>query len=507
MIYNFNLGIGWASSGVEYAQAYRAKVLKNLKVKAKFFFSDMFRTDNIEHMTKNIGLDDDQVVWLYQYFTDYDTEPCSYPVSELEESFGDAEYKTTPDKNRIQYSFPEENRFVNVYLSSVDKTMAQRVEYVVGGYLIRTDYYSSGKIFSEFFVPRDGEARVCSRRFYNRDGKVAYEEFIDENEKEKEKEGESIFRFPDRIYYSKEELMAAVVDDIDFLPEDVVIADRTTLWGQPVFRHHKPAKLCIVLHAEHYSTSITDEHHILWNNYYEYVFDHADKVDTFITSTDIQNKTLKEQLEKYGNVQPHIVTIPVGALDKLRKPEAGRKPFAVLTTSRLASEKHVDWIAKAVIRAREAVPELTLDIYGTGGEEKKIREIIEDAKAEDYIRLMGHKNMDERYKDYSAYIAASTSEGFGLTLMEAVGSGLPMIGYDVPYGNQTFIADGENGYLLTVDREEEGPEEMVEKLVNGLVRLFTEADLKAFEKKSYQIAEPFLSKHIEEKWMRLVEGK
>ena len=23
MIYNFNLGIGWASSGVEYAQAYR----------------------------------------------------------------------------------------------------------------------------------------------------------------------------------------------------------------------------------------------------------------------------------------------------------------------------------------------------------------------------------------------------------------------------------------------------------------------------------------------------
>ena len=26
-VYNVNLGIGWASSGVEYAQAYRAKVL------------------------------------------------------------------------------------------------------------------------------------------------------------------------------------------------------------------------------------------------------------------------------------------------------------------------------------------------------------------------------------------------------------------------------------------------------------------------------------------------
>ena len=34
--------------------------------------------------------------------------------------------------------------------------------------------------------------------------------------------------------------------------------------------------------------------------------------------------------------------------------------------------------------------------------------------------------------------------------MEAVGSGLPMIGFDVPYGNQTFIEDGGNGYLLPV---------------------------------------------------------
>ena len=28
MVYNFNLGIGWASSGVEYAQAYRANLFR-----------------------------------------------------------------------------------------------------------------------------------------------------------------------------------------------------------------------------------------------------------------------------------------------------------------------------------------------------------------------------------------------------------------------------------------------------------------------------------------------
>ena len=39
MIYNFNLGIGWASSGVEYAQAYRARALRNAGLEARFVFT------------------------------------------------------------------------------------------------------------------------------------------------------------------------------------------------------------------------------------------------------------------------------------------------------------------------------------------------------------------------------------------------------------------------------------------------------------------------------------
>ena len=34
-IYNINFGIGWASSGVEYAQSYRAQMLRHLKRRCK----------------------------------------------------------------------------------------------------------------------------------------------------------------------------------------------------------------------------------------------------------------------------------------------------------------------------------------------------------------------------------------------------------------------------------------------------------------------------------------
>ena len=69
-VYNINLGIGWASSGVEYAQAYRAKIFREMGQEAKFVFMDLILGDNIEHMTSKIGFADDEIIWLYSYFTD-----------------------------------------------------------------------------------------------------------------------------------------------------------------------------------------------------------------------------------------------------------------------------------------------------------------------------------------------------------------------------------------------------------------------------------------------------
>ena len=59
------------------------------------------------------------------------------------------------------------------------------------------------------------------------------------------------------------------------------------------------------------------------------------------------------------------MAIPVGSLERLRQPDnaIGRKPFSLITASRLAAEKHIDWLVSAVILAKEEVPELTFDKY------------------------------------------------------------------------------------------------------------------------------------------------
>ena len=82
-VYNVNLGIGWASSGVEYAQAYRAQSLRKLKIPAKFIFSDLILANNIEDLTKNLGYSDDEIIWFYNFFTDVKIAPSDYPLSKF----------------------------------------------------------------------------------------------------------------------------------------------------------------------------------------------------------------------------------------------------------------------------------------------------------------------------------------------------------------------------------------------------------------------------------------
>ena len=207
--------------------------------------------------------------------------------------------------------------------------------------------------------------------------------------------------------------------------------------------------------------------------------------------------------EKYMEETPNVVTIPVGSLPELKYP-VERKKYSLITASRLATEKHVDWLVEAVAKAKKQIPELTLDIYGKGPEEDKLKELIEKHSCQDSIRLCGQQNLEEVYKNYEAYISGSTSEGFGLTLMEAVGSGLPIIGFDVRYGNQTFIDDAENGYKIPVhDRMES--KERIEKLSERIIRMFTEADMEQFHAHSYAKAQNYLTTEVEKRWATLLK--
>lgn len=498
MVYNFNLGIGWASSGVEYAQAYRAKMLRNIGIEAKYVFTDMFPRENIQHMTKNIGFLDSEIIWLYTFFTDTKISPVTFTLKQLEETFATDKYTFSRDGKTAKYVFEGSNNFNTVYMVDETSDLVHRVELVSHGALIRKDYYTYCRIYSEYYAPLDKKAHMYQRRFFNEDGSVAYEEINDNDV--------IMYQFPDKLLCSKEELVGYLVSKLNLTEDDVVIIDRTTGIGQAIMQNASKARIGSIIHADHYSEGSTTEENILWNNYYEYAFSQRDKISFYISATEDQNRLMRSQFEKYLDFTPNVITIPVGSLPELKYPEGERKKYSLITASRLATEKHVDWITEAVIKARKTLPELTLDIYGEGPESKKVKEIIEANDAQGYIKLRGQHNLEEVYKNYEAYIAGSTSEGFGLTLMEAVGSGLPIIGFDVRYGNQNFIDHEKNGYKIPVHDKME-KEERVNLLAEAIVKLFTEADLKNSHAHSYEKAKNYLTSEVEKRWAMVLNQK
>ena len=504
-VYNINLGIGWASSGVEYAQAYRAHAFRDADIAAKFVFSDLILGNNIADLTSNLGFNNDQIIWLYNFFTDVKISSSTVLLKDFvaKANLEQRGFVCQDDNGskEVYFTCQSENLTIVPRYNDQSKKTIDQVSYLFNNRLIKREFYSYVKYATEYYTGAKDNNRVVFREFYNEDGTCAYVQHVGKN-------GNETFEFSDCYYYSKTELYQAMLKKLNFQSNDVIILDRMDedkqlVNGPLVFAYHKPAKLIVAVHADHYDKHYTNDHQVLWNNFYEYQFTHYRDVDCYVVATKKQQDLLTKQFRHFYNATPKIVAIPVGSIHQLVNPIEKRKPCSMITASRLAKEKHVDWIIKASTIAKKRIPDLTLDIYGEGGERGRLQELIKKAEAQSYIRLMGQRNLANVYQKYETYIAGSTSEGFGLSLLEAVGSGLSMIGFDVPYGNQTFIEEQKNGYLLPYE-EDWDTHKKESLLATAIINTFTQPSLKKFHQYSYKIAKSYLTTEVAEKWQRLL---
>ena len=152
--------------------------------------------------------------------------------------------------------------------------------------------------------------------------------------------------------------------------------------------------------------------------------------------------------------------------------------------------------------AHDKEPNLNFDIYGKGVEQENLEHLIDELGAGSYIHLRGHANLQQIYPQYELYVTASQWETFGLTLMEAVGAGLALVGFDARYGNPTFIKDGENGYL--VPYSETMDEDLLVSQMADKILFALESDLESMHQVSYDLAKQYLKPEILEAWRKLL---
>ncbi len=182
-------------------------------------------------------------------------------------------------------------------------------------------------------------------------------------------------------------------------------------------------------------------------------------------------------LLSYGINTP-IQTIPTGIdLDKykvritqerrkqmLEKYGVSERERVIVSVGRLAFEKNIDEILENMKKLHEIREDVVLLIVGGGPYEQELKNTVEEMDMEEYVKFTGMvspEEVPEYFQLGEIFVCASESEAQGLTYVEALASGLPLLCKNDDC-LEDVLEEGYNGYFFSDFRSfEDGIEKLL----------------------------------------------
>jgi len=195
------------------------------------------------------------------------------------------------------------------------------------------------------------------------------------------------------------------------------------------------------------------------------------------------SEAVKRVLLDAGNSEAKISVIPHGVPDAPRgdrlvlRRELGIAPeaFALFNAARFIRDKGQD----VLLDMMETTPpfghpstggEFTCVLYLVGDTDTDFgREVQQRAVGMDGVHFMGYRDDVQRILPaFDVYVSGGRREAFGLSLVEALAAGIPVVATDVG-GVAEVVADGETG-LLAPSEDSDALAEAVWKLRDDSLR-------------------------------------
>ena len=142
------------------------------------------------------------------------------------------------------------------------------------------------------------------------------------------------------------------------------------------------------------------------------------------------------------------------------------KPFVFVTTCRLVPVKNLDTLIKVFSELVEQHQDkaLKLWIVGDGPEKERLESLVEELTIQDQVVFWGfQEDVVPFLEQANAFILPSFSEGFSISLVEAMLCGLPCIVTN--QGGPSEIVDhGKTGFLINI-KDSDDLKEMMEEVL------------------------------------------
>ena len=239
--------------------------------------------------------------------------------------------------------------------------------------------------------------------------------------------------------------------------------------------------------AKKYNVPLVYTHHTMFEEYTHYVPMEFAKLKKFVVSLSTGYANMSDHViapsESVGHilkergVRTPIAVVPTGiGVEKLEHGDGTKvrasvgiptNAFVIGYVGRLAPEKNPDFLCSAVALFLHAETTARFLVVGYGSSKSQMQEFFSQQGLSSRVHFLGklrEEELGDAYHAMDAFVFASKTETQGLVLVEAMCAGVPVVGLDAP-GVREVIRDGDNGYLLKVERAQKFAE-AVKKLAD-----------------------------------------
>ncbi|WP_328384538.1 glycosyltransferase family 4 protein [Streptomyces sp. NBC_00400] len=172
---------------------------------------------------------------------------------------------------------------------------------------------------------------------------------------------------------------------------------------------------------------------------------HYRTLDALVTTTEADAAVYRARMPMPGVrvlSVPNIVPAPDG-------PPSQGTSKVIAAAGRLVRGKRFDLLIEAFSAVAAKHPDWRLRIHGGGAERAQLQGLIDGLGLNGQAELTGPRSpIEAEFAKASIVASASDAESFGMTLVEAMRCGVPVVSTDCPLGPGEIIHDGTDGLLV-----------------------------------------------------------
>lgn len=335
------------------------------------------------------------------------------------------------------------------YISPLTGLKYERHEYNLYGLLHRKTFYVNNSTLKHSDELIDVNGSVYCKRYFNdkNNNKMNFIELYDQ--------GKVINTF------KNDKALAEYYFQERFEDRDIVFNDARFL-DVPLIKQTNQTKNVLVFHSSHLLDGQVKKS-------YKYALEHSGNVDKYIVLTSQQMRDIQENYpieDQRFELIPHFLELTHKKHDNNAKQED-----RFIYIGRFSNEKQMDHLIKAYRKFLESGHQTKLRLFGRDEDNQMtmMKELIAEYHLEDMIEISKYtKQPLVEFEKSKASLLTSKYEGFGLTIMESIEMGCPVVSYNVRYGPNEIIHNGENGYLIEPNNIDQFAQRMIEIIEHPL---------------------------------------